>query len=182
MQYIHYTLCVLSAVLSKLLQSCLILCNPVDNSLPVSSVSGILQARILEWIAVPSSRGSSRLRDWIHISYISCIARQCHLGSSLFDMGQKKSGSGICLGDKGHRKESLKQGGTTSMRVSPPLTSQEYISCHLFNKSCLCELSWFVISIFHYDKTKTKEKEPHPKGNFPLKPIMTSINLVKYTL
>ena len=67
------------------------------------------------------------------------------------------------------------------MRVSPPLTFQEYISCHLFNKSCLCELSWFVILIFYYDKTKTKEKEPHPKGNFPLKPIMTSINLAKYT-
>ena len=59
MQYIHYTLCVLSAVLSKLLQSCLILCNPVDNSLPVSSVSGILQARILDWVAMPSPRGPS---------------------------------------------------------------------------------------------------------------------------
>ena len=34
---------------------------------------GILQARILEWVAMPSSRGSSQPRDWTHISYVSCI-------------------------------------------------------------------------------------------------------------
>ena len=39
------------------LQSCLTLCDPVDCSPPGSSVHGILQARILEWVAVPSSRG-----------------------------------------------------------------------------------------------------------------------------
>ena len=35
----------------------------------------ILQARILEWVAMPSSRGSSRPRDRTHVSYISCIGR-----------------------------------------------------------------------------------------------------------
>ena len=40
-------------------QSCLILCNPMDCSLPGSSVLGILQARILDWVAIPFSRGSS---------------------------------------------------------------------------------------------------------------------------
>ena len=44
---------------AKSLQSCPALCDPIDNSLPGSSVHGILQARILEWVAVPSSRGSS---------------------------------------------------------------------------------------------------------------------------
>ena len=39
------------------LQSCLILCDPMDHSPPGSSVHGILQARILEWVVVPSSRG-----------------------------------------------------------------------------------------------------------------------------
>ena len=39
------------------LQSCVTLCSPVDCSLPVSSVHGILQARILEWVAMPSFRG-----------------------------------------------------------------------------------------------------------------------------
>ena len=44
---------------AKSLQSCLTLCNPVDCSLPGSSVHGILQARILEWVAMSSSRESS---------------------------------------------------------------------------------------------------------------------------
>ena len=42
---------------AKSLQSCLTLCDPMDCSLPCSSVHGILQARILEWVAVPTSRG-----------------------------------------------------------------------------------------------------------------------------
>ena len=48
---------------AQLLQSCLILCSPMDCSLPGFSVHGILQARILEWVAVPSSRGLSQPRD-----------------------------------------------------------------------------------------------------------------------
>ena len=43
--------------------SCLTLCNPVDHGPPGSSVQGILQARILEWVATPSSMGSSQPRD-----------------------------------------------------------------------------------------------------------------------
>ena len=42
------------------LQSCPTLCNPMDSSLPGSSVHGISQARILEWVAGPSSRGPSQ--------------------------------------------------------------------------------------------------------------------------
>ena len=49
-------------------KSCLTLCNPIDYSLPVSSVHGILQARILEWVAIPSSRGSSKPRDQTQVS------------------------------------------------------------------------------------------------------------------
>ena len=48
-----------TCVHAKLLQSCLILCDPVDHSPPGSSVQGILQARILEWAAMASSRASS---------------------------------------------------------------------------------------------------------------------------
>ena len=48
----------------------------MDCSLPGSSVHGILQARSLECVAMPSSRGSSRLRDQTRISSISCISRQ----------------------------------------------------------------------------------------------------------
>ena len=47
------------------------LCDPVDCSPPGSSVHGILQARILEWVAMPYSRGSAQSRDQTHIFYIS---------------------------------------------------------------------------------------------------------------
>ena len=56
-------------------QSCLPLCDPMDCSLPDFSVHGIPQARILEWVAVSSSRGSfPQPRDQTHISCVSCIA------------------------------------------------------------------------------------------------------------
>ena len=71
---------------AKLLQSCPTLCKPMDCSPPVSSVHGILQAGTLEWVAVPSSRGSSRPRGPTCISSLCCIGRralyhQRHLGS-----------------------------------------------------------------------------------------------------
>ena len=50
----------------KVTQSCLTLCNPMDYT-----VYGVLQARILEWVAFPFSRGSSQPRDW---TQVSCIA------------------------------------------------------------------------------------------------------------
>ena len=52
-------------------QLCLTLCDPMDCTPPGSCVHGILQARRLEWVAMPSSRGSSRPRDRTHVS---CIA------------------------------------------------------------------------------------------------------------
>ena len=54
-------------------QSCLTLCNRMGCSLPGSSVHGILQARILEWVAISFSRAGSQLRDQTNSS---CIGRQ----------------------------------------------------------------------------------------------------------
>ena len=48
---------------SEVAQLCLTLCDPMDYSLAGSPVHGILQAKILEWVAISFSRGSSRLRD-----------------------------------------------------------------------------------------------------------------------
>ena len=56
---------------SEVAQSCPTLCNPMDCSLPGSSVHGIFQARILEWVAISFSRGSSRPWDW---TQVFCIA------------------------------------------------------------------------------------------------------------
>ena len=50
-----------ACVHAKSLQSCPILCNPMDCSVPGSPVHGILQARILKWVAISSPRGSSQL-------------------------------------------------------------------------------------------------------------------------
>ena len=76
----------------KSLQSYPTLCDHKDFSPPGSSVSGIFQARILEWVAMPSSSGSSRPREPTCFSYVSCIGRQvlycqCHMGSPVPSKG-----------------------------------------------------------------------------------------------
>ena len=56
-------------------QLCLTLCDPMNCSLPVFSVHGILQVRVLEWVTIPFSRGSSQgllnCRDWTQVSQIA---------------------------------------------------------------------------------------------------------------
>ena len=56
---------------AKSLRLCPTLCNPMECSLPSSSIHGILQARILEWVVMPSSRGSSQPRDQTQVSHIT---------------------------------------------------------------------------------------------------------------
>ena len=53
-------------------------CDPKDCSPPGSFVHGVLQARILKWFAIPSSRGSSRPRDQIPVFYVSWIGSQVY--------------------------------------------------------------------------------------------------------
>ena len=52
------------------------LCNPMDRNPPGSSVHGVFQARMLEWVAISSSRGASPPRDQARISCVACIGRQ----------------------------------------------------------------------------------------------------------
>ena len=59
---------------SEVAQSCPTLYDPMDCSLPGSSIHGIFQARVLEWVAMSFSRGSSQPRDWI---WVSRIAGRC---------------------------------------------------------------------------------------------------------
>ena len=58
---------------AKSLQSCLTPCDPMGCSPPGCSVHGILSARILEWVAMPFSRGSSPPNYWTHVFHISYI-------------------------------------------------------------------------------------------------------------
>ena len=68
MTLLSQTLCVLKVLVP---QSCLTLCNPMDWSIRGSSIHGILQARILQWVAIRFPRGYSRPRDQ---TQVSCIA------------------------------------------------------------------------------------------------------------
>ena len=61
----------LGAVLCLVTQLCQILCDPMDCSPPGSSVHGDSQARILEWVAMPFSRGSTQPRDQTQVSHIA---------------------------------------------------------------------------------------------------------------
>ena len=70
-QYIRKKIIFLYTVFVKVTQSCPTLCDPMDCSPPGFSVHGIRQAGILEWVAIPFSRGSSQSRDQ---TQVSCIA------------------------------------------------------------------------------------------------------------
>ena len=59
---------------SEVTQLCPTLCDPMNCSLPGFSLHGIVQARVLEWVAISFSRGSSQPRDWTRVS---CIAGRC---------------------------------------------------------------------------------------------------------
>ena len=61
--YIYVCVCVCVCICVLVAQLCPTLCDPMDCSLPGSSTYGILQARILEWVAIPFSRGSSQPRN-----------------------------------------------------------------------------------------------------------------------
>ena len=81
---------------ARLVQSCPTLCDLMDCSPPGSSVHRIFQARILEWVSISSSKGSSWPRDWTHVS---CIGRQIlyllnHQGSPTFWDNRDEMGPG----------------------------------------------------------------------------------------
>ena len=67
---IFFSIMVYNRKENEVTQSCLTLCDPMDCSLPGSSVHGIFQARVLEWVAISFSRRSSWPRDWTRVSHI----------------------------------------------------------------------------------------------------------------
>ena len=87
----------------KVAQPCSSLCDTIDCSLPRSSVHGILQSRILEWVAVPFSRGSSQPRNWIGVS---CIA-EGFFTSWATKEANKYQGKNFCASRKGRGKETI---------------------------------------------------------------------------
>ena len=89
-QFSAHVMCV------SVVEPCLTLCDPMDCSPPGSSVHGILQARILEWVAMPSSRGSSGPRDGTCVSCASCSGKPfigwCGLNETLHTLPGPEQG------------------------------------------------------------------------------------------
>ena len=76
--------CFATCFLVLVTQSCLTLCNPMNCIPPDSSVSGILQARILKWVVISYSRGSFQPRDLTGVSYTAAVSLPSEsLGKSL---------------------------------------------------------------------------------------------------
>ena len=73
LEWVAISFSIMLGVKALVIQSCPTLCDPMDYSPPGSSVHGILQARILEWVSISSSRRSSPPRDR---TWVSCIAGQ----------------------------------------------------------------------------------------------------------
>ena len=82
---------------SEVTQSCLTLSDPMDCSLPGSTVHGIFQARILEWGAISSSRGSSQPKDRTCISYISALAGGFFTSSTTWEAHSLSGGKAFQL-------------------------------------------------------------------------------------
>ena len=118
--------------------------TPMDCRPPGSSVHGIFQARILEWVAMPSSRGSSRPRDWTPVSWVSCrqnLYHQHHLNFP--EMGKKPHAE---TGKHRHRTERCwkYEGQThTCSHTTPPLTHADapHVRAHTIS-----ELRWQACS------------------------------------
>ena len=71
---------------AKSLQSCPTLCDPMNCSLPSSSVHGILQARILEWVAMPSSRGVVPTQELnLHVLYCMSLGKLLSQGHTVIE-------------------------------------------------------------------------------------------------
>ena len=91
----------------KVAQSCLTLCDPMDCSLPGSSVHEVLQARILEWVAVPFCRGSFQLRTQVSRTagefFTIWATREdlLHLKSCIKSRYDSESCLSKCYSDKG---------------------------------------------------------------------------------
>ena len=106
----------------------LTLCDPKDCSLPGSSVQGILQARILEWLAIPLSRDSSQTRDWTKLS--------CTAGSS-------------CLSHQGSPKKVYRVSLTNNNCFLKTPYSYPLLGCSKTSLSSLISRSFLNFSFIH---------------------------------
>ena len=123
-------------------QSCLTICKPMDYSQPGSSVHGILQARILEWVAISYSSESSQPRDG---TWVSCTVSRfftiCYSGSLLSTLKYiyffffKEEGK-TCLSS--HLQQGLLCGFYIFSPGSPLLLCLSLLQVLIYHKMFLC--------------------------------------------
>ena len=143
------------------LHACVRVCSVMSNSfqphviLPGFSVHGLFQARILEWIAIPFSRGSSWPRDQTHISCISCTGRSLsfhHQGNPSVAAKQLKDRE--CVSLQGE-KRTLPQGFTIVSLdclflpglASPPFPNYQLLTSTHWNSEKVMEAEWRLFMV-----------------------------------
>ena len=129
---------------SEVAQSCPTLCNRMDCSLPGSSVHGILQAGILEWVAISFSKGSSWPRDQTWVSRIT--SRHCTIWAT------SKAHIYVCnifLIDFSSYIISLFVAGNVFLFVLKSLLSISIIS-QFSCCFCLCDILFYILSVYLY--------------------------------
>ena len=126
-----------SGLHAKSLQSCPTLWDPMDRSLPGSSGYRILQARILEWVAMPSSRGSFRPSDWTHIS---CIA-----GGLFTDWATREAWCSTVGVERLLRKLRLERLASTAF-LSTGVSCSESASSSLHTSAAPAREAWLLVN------------------------------------
>ena len=144
---------------SEFVQSCPTLCDRMDCSLPHSSVHGIFQARVLEWVAISFSRGSSRPRDQTQDSHIVgrhftiWATREVSQGSRIWEAPGKEA-QDSSRGDHLSRQirfHSAECGRTWSLRFSSSASQSKFLGMNL---TCYC-ITTFHQQIFNKRTTHT---------------------------
>ena len=110
------------------------LCDPMDRNLPGSSVHGIFQARVLEWVAISFSKGCSRPSNRTRVSHCRQTFAGRRLPSEPQDEGKARVSNPISLSLEG------REGMTSAARVSPPRLQ------NLLERPVVPALLWVALS------------------------------------
>ena len=131
------------------------LCDPMDCSPPGFSIHGILQARILEWVAISFSRGSPQPRDRTHVSLIA--GRRFNLWATR---------EALLIYDKPLKRRWTESEGGTALHST---NKYQHLWLRYLNgfKKCICKAKEFEKNICFTDYAKAFECVDHNKqGNF----------------
>ena len=133
---------------SEVAQSCLTLCHPTDCSLPGTSVPGIFQAIVLEWIAISFSRGSSQPRDQTQVSHI--VDRRFTVwASQLFALGGHSIGVSASISVPPMNTQDRSPLGWTGWNSLQSNGLSRVFNCKVSNTTILWHLAFFIVQPSH---------------------------------